>query len=249
MDSLAKCELFYSDEFNSLRVFHNEGENISFAAADVCRALGVDRTAASRLDDDEKELRLTQTLGGKQQILTVNEAGFYTLVLRSRKPEAKQFRRWVTHEVLPSIRKDGAYVAAAPEETTEELIARALKAAESALARANNKLEAQKPKVEYFETVMDGRSLESITEVARHIYQYDHKTTRDSLFKWLRSKGLVTHDRQATKEAVKRGYLLNAGEASYVDPYTGEQKKSKPYAKITPKGKAWIIQHINEEVA
>lgn len=250
--SETKCELFYSDDFNSLRVFHdNERENISFAADDVCRVLDIknSRDALSRLDEDEKGVALTDTLGGKQQINVVNEYGLYTLVMRSRKPEAKKFRRWVTHEVIPSIRKDGGYVMATAQDDDVTLMAKGIMAAQRALERVNAQLAEAAPKAGYFDSVMDGKSLESITEVARHIYQYDHKTTRDSLFKFLRSKGLVTADRQATKEAVKRGYLLNAGEATYTDPYTGEQKKSKPYAKVTPKGKAWLIQNINKEVA
>lgn len=77
-----------------------------FVAADVCRALGIgdSRTATARLDDDEKDAVLIRTLGGEQKMTIVNEPGLYTLVLSSRKPEAKAFKRWITHEV---IRKTG----------------------------------------------------------------------------------------------------------------------------------------------
>lgn len=83
-----------------------------FVAADVCKALELSngRQAVARLDDDEKGVISTDTLGGKQEMTIINEPGLYTLILSSRKPEAKQFKRWVTHEVLPSIRRGGYYV-------------------------------------------------------------------------------------------------------------------------------------------
>ena len=107
---------------NTLQVFTNEtiGANIRvimqngelfFVANDVCSALdlGNARQALTRLDDDEKDVVSTDTLGGKQSMNVVNESGLYTLILGSRKPEAKQFKRWITHDVIPSIRKFGFY--------------------------------------------------------------------------------------------------------------------------------------------
>jgi prophage antirepressor-like protein len=85
-----------------------------FVAADVCAALELDHTALRRLDDDEKGRDSIPTLGGEQSVGIVNESGLYSLVLGSRKPEAKQFKRWVTSEVLPAIRKTGQYVAPKP---------------------------------------------------------------------------------------------------------------------------------------
>ena len=92
-----------------------------FVAADVCRALEIDPTATRRLDDDEKmTLRLTQGESNRTSDTNiVNEPGLYTLVLGSRKPEAKAFKRWITHEVIPMIRKHGAYMT---PETVEEVL-------------------------------------------------------------------------------------------------------------------------------
>lgn len=81
-----------------------------FVAADVLATIGLDRKALERLDEDEKGVSSIHTPGGGQEMTTVNEPGLYTLVLGSRKAEAKRFKRWVTHEVLPSIRKTGSYV-------------------------------------------------------------------------------------------------------------------------------------------
>ena len=82
-----------------------------FIAKDVCLALGLNNTrrALDRLDEDEKGITTSNTLGGVQSLLMVNESGLYNLIFGSRKEEAKAFRRWVTHEVLPSIRKTGSY--------------------------------------------------------------------------------------------------------------------------------------------
>ena len=93
-----------------------------FAAKDVCELLGLDdsRQAVSRLDDDEKGVINSDTLGGKQELTFVNESGMYALIFQSRKPQARAFQRWVTGEVLPSLRKYGYYVAPGAQLTDEQ---------------------------------------------------------------------------------------------------------------------------------
>ena len=110
-----------TNSLSSLLPFHYEGAQIRvltdsqgapwFIAADLCSCLGIRNPsdALSRLEDDEKGLGSTETLKGQQSLATVNESGLYALVLSSRKPEAKRFQRWVTHEVLPAIRRTGSY--------------------------------------------------------------------------------------------------------------------------------------------
>ena len=95
-----------------VRVISDDQGEPWFVAADVCAALTVSTEQTRRLDDDEKGLRTVQTLGGQQEMLTINESGLYSLILTSRKPSAKKFKKWVTSEVLPSIRRTGAYAAA-----------------------------------------------------------------------------------------------------------------------------------------
>ena len=95
---------------HSVRVVKIDGETW-WVAKDVCEALGVDVSQTRRLDDDEKGLYLIHTPGGSQKVTVINESGLYALVLTSRKPEAKAFKKWVTSEVLPSIRKTGGYSA------------------------------------------------------------------------------------------------------------------------------------------
>jgi hypothetical protein len=95
----------------AVRMMVNNGEPW-WVARDVCDVLGIrnSRQALAYLDDDEKGVITTDTHGGRQEVATINESGLYSLVLRSRKPEAKAFKRWVTKEVLPSIRRTGQYV-------------------------------------------------------------------------------------------------------------------------------------------
>lgn len=106
-----ELKVFKNEQFGEVRSLEQNGE-VLFVAADVCKALDIKnhRDAVKRLDDDEKGVALTDTLGGKQNLNVVNEYGLYNLVLASRKPEAKAFKRWITHEVIPTIRKTGKYI-------------------------------------------------------------------------------------------------------------------------------------------
>jgi len=109
-----KLQIFENPQFGKIRTVEINGE-IYFVAADVCKILEVGDTsnAVKSLDDDEKGTYNISTVGGVQKMLIVNESGLYRLIFKSRKPEAKNFQRWVTHEVLPSIRKHGAYMTGA----------------------------------------------------------------------------------------------------------------------------------------
>ncbi|WP_170765567.1 Bro-N domain-containing protein [Ruegeria lacuscaerulensis] len=100
----------FAFEDHLVRVIEREGEPW-FVATDVCRVLGIanSRDALSKLDEDEKGVGLTDTLGGQQQVSVITESGLYALAFASRKPEAKRFRKWVTSDVLPTIRKTGGF--------------------------------------------------------------------------------------------------------------------------------------------
>lgn len=100
----------FAFDSNAVRVVTIDGQPW-FVARDVCNALTIEnnRDALSRLDDDEKDVATTDTLGGEQELSIVSESGLYSLILTSRKPEARRFKKWVTSEVLPSIRKTGQY--------------------------------------------------------------------------------------------------------------------------------------------
>lgn len=140
-------------------------EAVWFVAADVCRVLelGNPTRTVARLDDDEKGLTTIKTLGGDQQMVVVNEAGLYSLILTSRKLQAKEFKRWITHDVLPSIRKHGLY---AVDEVLEnpDLLIKALmelkkEREEKKRLELENAVKAQQiaemqPKVSYYDIVL-----------------------------------------------------------------------------------------------
>ena len=106
----------FSYEGNDIRTIQKEGDPW-WVLKDICKVLeiGNSRMAAERLDDDEKGVSIIDTPGGKQALTVISESGLYNMILLSRKPEAKQFKRWVTHDVLPQIKRHGAYL------TTEKL--------------------------------------------------------------------------------------------------------------------------------
>ena len=103
----------FNFESSNVRVVLGDDGEPWFVAADVCQALSIDnhRNVIARLDNDEKGVQSMDTPGGRQELSVINESGLYSLILTSRKPEAKHFKRWVTHEVLPSIRRTAAYAA------------------------------------------------------------------------------------------------------------------------------------------
>lgn len=129
--------LFEHEKFGSLRVVRSEQGDPWFVGKDVCVCLeiGNSRDAVASLDDDEKGVGIIDTPGGKQEMSIVSEPGLYSLILRSRKPEAKAFKRWVTHEVIPSIRKVGGYLIAKPDDTPEAILARAVLVAQDTIRR------------------------------------------------------------------------------------------------------------------
>ncbi len=115
---------FFSFKDQELRVVQSE-ETPWWVASDVCKVLDIvdTETALRRLDDDEKGTYSVRTPGGPQKMLCVNESGIYHLIFTSRKKEAKAFRRWVTNEVLPSIRKTGSYSVPRKELSNSEIAA------------------------------------------------------------------------------------------------------------------------------
>lgn len=190
---------FTSDEFGTIRVADNHGE-LWFVAKDVCDALGIadPNQSCRHFDNDEKGLFTIQTPGGEQRVLHVSEPGFYKLVLKSRKPEAKAFQRWVTHEVLPSIRKQGAYVYSDGTEPDDVLMARGLLAAQTIIEKKNAVIEGQRreidemrPKALFADAVAasDGTCL--IGELAKMLRQNGVQVGQNRMFEMLRKDGYL----------------------------------------------------------
>lgn len=134
----AQIQVFQHEMFGSLRTLRKDAQGEPwFVAKDVCGCLGLGRQQDSTryLDEDEKGECLVNTPSGEQMVVTVSEPGLYSLILRSRKPEAKAFKRWVTHDILPAIRKSGGYMATKPDDTPETILARAVLIAQDTLKR------------------------------------------------------------------------------------------------------------------
>lgn len=175
-----QLQIFKNPDFGDVRTIIRDGEPW-FVAADVCRALDVDSTATRRLDEDEiSALRLTQTssngVSQEREVNIVNEPGLYSLVLGSRKPEAKAFKRWVTHDVIPAIRRHGMYavddIIANPDLGIAAL--QALKderekrqALESTVAVQSQQLAELTPKASYYDIVLNCKDLLSISKIAK----------------------------------------------------------------------------------
>lgn len=172
-----ELQIFSNPDFGEIRTIEQNGEPW-FVAADVCRALEIanSRDALTRIDEDEKGVVLTDTRGGAQTVATVNEPGLYSLVLGSRKPEAKAFKRWITHEVIPSIRKTGGYIAGQETLSPEELMAKALMVARQTLANREARLSQltvqnaiMSPKAEYFDQLVERHTLTNFMETAKEL--------------------------------------------------------------------------------
>lgn len=129
-----KVTIYRYDENKPVRTLNLNGEPW-FVLRDVCEVLGLgnSRMVADRLDEDEKGVSQIDTLGGVQNATIISESGLYNVILRSDKPEAKPFRKWVTAVVLPSIRKNGGYIAGQEELSPQELMAKALLVAQKTL--------------------------------------------------------------------------------------------------------------------
>lgn len=193
-----ELQVFENPAFGQVRTVTKDGEPW-FVAADVCRALevGNSRQALTRLDEDEKGVISTDTPGGKQEVSIVNEPGLYTLVLGSRKPEAKNFKRWITHEVIPSIRKHGAY---ATGETIDRIIADPdfgirlldqLKQEREARLSLEAQTKEDAPKVLFAKSVECSNSEILIGELAKILKQNGADFGQKRLFERLRQDGYL----------------------------------------------------------
>lgn len=165
-------------ENNDVRTVEMNGEPW-FVLKDVCGVLGLSnhKVTAQRLDRDEvSQTYLTDSIGRKQETTVINESGLYSVILRSDKPEAKPFRKWVTSEVLPSIRKNGGYIAGQEQLSPEELMAKALLVANKTLAEREariSELTVQNtimlPKAEYFDELVNRNTLTNFRETAKEL--------------------------------------------------------------------------------
>lgn len=248
---------FENAEFGTIRAMSDGGEPW-FVAKDVCDALGLSNTteALRNLDADEvsniSNSEVAQNGGRAPRI--ISEPGFYKLVMRSRKPEAKQFQRWVTHEVLPAIRKTGGYIAAKPDETPEEIMARALLVANDTMARQRERIEglaaendALRPKALFADAVAasDGTCL--VGELAKMLRQNGVDIGQNRLFGWLRDNGWLgksgCNRNVPTQRAMDMGlFRIKETAVTHSDGHVTVTRTPK----VTGKGQAYFVNKFIE---
>ena len=243
MDGL---QIFQNKEFGNVRAVVKDGEPW-FIASDVCESLGLSNPTVSvnRLDADE---RSKFNLGRQGEVNTVNEYGLYNLVLGSRKPEAKAFKRWITHEVIPMIRKHGGYLT--PDKVEEILtdpdsiirLATQLKEERAKREAAEKVIEEQRPKALFADAVSASKTSILIGALAKLIRQNGVDVGQKRLFEWLRKKGYLIKSgndkNMPTQRSMERG-LFEVKEGSYVDG-DGVNRITRT-TKVTGKGQLFFV--------
>ena len=213
-----ELKIFENAAFGSVRVVEREGEPW-FVAKDICDCLDI-RTndAANSLDEDEKGYESVVSPGGAQQSLVISEPGLYSLILRSRKPEAKVFKRWITHEVIPSIRRHGMY---ATPQTVEAMlndpdttikILTALKEERAQRQALEAKAEADRPKIVFAESIEVAKTSILVGEMAKLIKQATgHDIGQNRFFDFLRDNGYLhksgSQRNMPTQRSIEAGWM------------------------------------------
>lgn len=167
-------KLFESEEFGTIRVVRNEQGDLLFCGRDVAKALGYkkpENAIAAHVDDEDKTCTLIQGSGSnyKSKTIFINESGLYSLILRAQVDTAKRFTKWVTSEVLPSIRRTGGYMLKRPDESNEQIMARALLVAQDTIRRANKQIDFLTPKAEYAEEVLLSETCLTTKQIAKEL--------------------------------------------------------------------------------
>lgn len=165
----SEIKTFEHPEFGSIRAVEQNNEPW-FVAKDIAERLGYSNPRDAiykHVDPEDKGVANCDTLGGNQGISIINESGLYSLVLSSKLPNAKKFKRWVTSEVLPAIRRTGGYIAAKADDTPEEIMARALLIANDTIQRQKKQIEADRPKVSYCDEILRCENAILTTTIAK----------------------------------------------------------------------------------
>ncbi|HFR4182723.1 BRO family protein [Bacillus sp. GFa4/2] len=245
---------------NKLQVFNNEelgqvrtvvkGEDVWFVAKDVCEVLEIKNTtqAMQKLDPEERTMF---NIGRQGETNIINESGLYSLIMTSRKPQAKSFKKWVTSEVLPSIRKHGAYMT---DQVLEQAVTNPdfaiglltkLKEEKEKLAAAQQQIVQQQPLVTFAEACMQSNQTLKVGEVAKLAMKQGVKIGQKRLFDKLREWGLMFKN---STEPTQKGCERELFEVSQ-----GVKKKPNGEAftwtttYVTPKGQAYIIDRLKKE--
>ena len=184
-----EVQVFNSADFGSVRTIEIDGKPY-FVANDVAKALGysVPKDAVSRHCKGALKRRYL-TEGGEQEVKIIPEGDVYRLVIKSQLPKADEFEHWIFDEVIPSIRKNGGYIANQENLTPEQIVANALIVAQNIISQKDRQIEQMKPKAEFFDAVADSKTAISMNEVSKVLGIKGYG--RNNLFEFLRSSGIL----------------------------------------------------------
>ena len=230
-------------EQSEVRTITDEHGEPWFVAKDVCDVLELGTEQIRRLDDDEKGLRKVQTPGGSQQVSIISESGLYALIMRSNKPQAKPFRKWVTAEILPTIRRSGGYIAARPDETPEQIMAKAILIAQDTISRQQAQIEEYRPKALFADAVSASHTSILVGELAKLLRQNGVEIGQNRLFAELREDGFLirrqwTDYNMPTQRSMEMG-LFEIKERAFSDPNGAVRITKTP--KVTGKGQVYFV--------
>ena len=249
-----ELKIFENNQFGKVRVqvINNEPW---FVAKDVCDALDIknSRQALTRLEEDEKADVILNDGSQNRNMSIVNEYGLYNLVLASRKREAKQFKRWITHEVIPTIRKYGAYLT---EDKIEEVLlnpdtiiklAMDLKEEKKRRLQLQETIEENKPKVLFANSVETSKTSILVGELAKIMKQNGHEIGQNRLFEWLRNNNYLisrkgTDYNMPTQKSMNLGlFEIKETSITHADGHITVNKTPK----ITGKGQIYFMNKIS----
>ena len=245
---------FTNITFGSIRGIEINGESW-LVGKDVAEVLGYANPSKAVLNHVDPEDKIMEMIAHSQngnvvktQTALINESGFYSLVLSSKLPGAKKFKRWVTSEVLPQIRQTGGYIPTKEEESDEEFLARALLVAQRTLEKKNKELEEmnklvekQKPKAEFYDEIIDSTTVIGMKEVADILKVKGYG--RNNLFKFLREKGILNRKNEPYRKYIDQG-LFEIKESKYI---VENEVKIKPTTYVTQKGLDYIRKILNKQ--
>lgn len=248
---MTDLQIFNSPEFGEIRTIEKNGEPW-FVGKDVAAALGYEKpTDAVRkhVDVEDRGISKMETPSGAQETTIINESGLYSLVLSSKLPTAKKFKRWITSEVIPSIRKHGAYMT--PDKLEEVLLkpdtliqlAQNLKAEQEKRRALEVKMEEQKPKVLFAESVEAAKTSILIGELAKLLKQNGINIGQNRLFEWLRNNGYLIRRQGSdynmpTQRAMEMGlFEIKETTITHSDGHIHVSKTPK----VTGKGQVYFV--------
>lgn len=247
---MADIKIWENPEFGELRIVEMNGEPW-MVGVDVAKALGyaAPRNAiASHVDEEDKTSALIRGTGSnyKSMAILINESGLYSLVLSSKLPGAKRFRRWVTNEVLPSIRKDGGYIKTAPGMTDADIMAKAILLAQKTIEGQKARIDEMTPKALFADAVSASRTSILVDDLAKLIRQNGMDIGQNRLFDWLRNNGYLIRAKgmswnMPTQRSMDMG-LFEVKETS-ITHSDGHISVNKT-VKVTGKGQIYFVNKL-----